>query len=232
MWQPGMVEPKLLREIDDTFRSLKSSRLDNCSCAYYAPDENRHQWWTTVSGTSATDQDKILVFDIDLKAWTVYDIAANVVGTVEEASAIEIFLGRSGFEEKADSGSTDDGVTISAMFETKAYSFGLHGVRKKTRFIDYTALRKTTGSLGVVVKTDSGDGTPASTTLSYPSLGGAFVLGTSTLGSTDVMGGGTGDFAGREAVRALGRLISYEYSSDTDFHLKTVSYGIQPTGRR
>lgn len=237
-WRAGMPEPELLTGIDDTFQNLNHARLDNCSCLFYAPDDNRHQWWTTLSGSAQSDQSKILVYDVELDAWTDYDIAANVIGLVEEGSVLEVFLGRSGYESKADSGTDDDGTTISAFFKTKAYNYGLFGVRKKLRFIDYIAAQKSSGSLNVLVEADLGGTTGNSTNLDFPSEGTSFVWGTSKWGDTGaggdghVWGGGTGDVSDRRAVRCLGRLLGYEYSSQSDFHLKTISYGIQKTGRR
>ncbi len=232
-WSPGMVEPEHMLGIDDTFQGLKFSRLDNCSSTYYAPDNNRHQWWTTFSGPAQNDQSKILVYDTKLDSWTDYNIAANVLGLVEETSASEVFVGRTGYESKADNGTTDAGTAVAAKFKTKDYSFGMNGVRKKTRIIDYVASRKASASISVAIETDFGAGSGGTATLDYPALGAAFVLGTDALGATDrFLGGGTGDFNGRKSARALGRLISYEFASQTNFHLKTVSYGIQKTGRR
>ena len=44
------------------------------------------------------------LYDIILDAWTDYDIVANVIGLVEEASVSNVYLGRAGYEAKADSG--------------------------------------------------------------------------------------------------------------------------------
>ncbi len=237
-WQPGMVEPEPLDGITKTFKALAATRLDKCSCLFYAPDENRRQWWTTVSGSAQSDQSKILVYDIELDAWTDYNIVANVIGLVEELSSSDVYLGRSGFESKADSGTTDAGTAISAMFETKSYNFGLFGIKKKLRFLDYVATKKANASIAVAVVTDLGGGTGANGTLTYPSGGTPFVWGTSKWGGAGSggdghsWGGGAGNHSDRRAIRALGRLLSFTYSSQTDFHLKTVSYGVQKTGRR
>ena len=233
-WTIGEDEPKHLAGIDDTFQSLLVSRLDQASCIYYAPDDNRHQWWTSVTKSSiSTANDTILVYDHMLNSWTIYNIPANILGQVEESSIIEPFIGNQGYEAKADDGTTDNGTAISSTLDTKHYDFGATGQKKKLRFVDYIARKIDTSAVTVTVVSDFGKGSGTSLSLDYPTTGTGFTLGTDTLGSaTAFMGGALEDSAEREAARAVGRFLGFKFGSQAEFYFKSVSFGLQGTGRR
>jgi hypothetical protein len=233
-WGAGNRQPEHLAAIDDPFQTLNLARLKYASSALYTPDDNRHQFWTTMSSAAQTAHDVIYVYDFMLDAWTIYNSASNILGVVEVASATNVYLGQQGIEQKADSGDDDDGTTIISNLQTKHFNFGDPGAIKKLRFVEYVAVRKASGAVSLSVITDFGAGPIASTNLDYPSLGDPFTLGTSVLGGTDVLGGATANSfkLGHKAIRTVGRYLSFDFSSEDDYHFKSIALGVQNTGRR
>ncbi len=55
--------------------------------------------------------------------------------------------------------------------------------------------------------------------------------GTSVWGDGSVWGA-TGDKKGRVALRGVGSIFQPQFNSEDAFHLKTIVFGVQPTGRR
>jgi hypothetical protein len=97
-----------------------------------------------------------------------------------------------------------------------------------------------TGSNAVLANVISNFGSNAvSVNMDYPSLGTAFVLGTSKMGTVadggdgHIMGGGgTGTYiTTRKNVRMIGKYLGVEFSSSDDYDFRSIAFGIQATGR-
>jgi hypothetical protein len=138
-WSGG-AQPQPIMGVDDTFKGLNQARIKYASCAHYAPDQVRFQWWTLLSGSAQTDPDTVLMYDYSLNAWAVYSLDANVIGQVDVSSVGTLFLGGlDGFERTGDTGTADDSTTVVSSFKGKAFDFGAAGMIKKMRWLDYVA---------------------------------------------------------------------------------------------
>ncbi len=290
--------------LDDTFKGLNQARLKYVSCANLATGDGRAQWWTLASSSAQTVQDRIIIYDYGLNAWTVYKTGAdmNVIGQVDVSSINEVFIGyTNGAECQADSGTTDhislgrhDGAnnasvltdssasftasgligmtvtnvednssgTITANTATtvtatlsgggdwdkgdayhitgpirteavmKTFDFGSQRIKKKMRFVEHVSVGKSAGgAISLDVQSDFGLGPSGSASLNHSVSGSVFVLDTDTLDSTAILGGSLNDVQDRTRLRTVGKYLRPTISSDDDFHLKTIAFGVQPTGR-
>jgi hypothetical protein len=232
VWQPGLNEPQPILGIDSTFKALDTTRYKYASCASMDPGDDRFQWWTLVSDTA--NGDTILMYDYVLKAWTVYTkgsgLTGNVIGSVEVGGSSQIFMGgRDGVEYQQDTGDDDAGTTYDANVTLKAFDFGAEQIIKRMRWLDYLVASKSSGGIGLTMVADYGRTLNANLDQTGPT--GTFTLGTSTLGGTDVMGGNS-NLLKRRSVRIRGKVFQPKFNSTNAWHIRGLTMGIQPTGKK
>ena len=231
-WKPGLGEPQPILGIDSTFKSLDKTRYKYASCASMDPGDDRFQWWTLVSDTN--DGDTLLVYDYVLKAWTVYTKASgrtgNVLGPVEVGGSSQIFMGgRDGVEYQQDSGADDAGTAYDASVTLKAFDFGAEQIIKRMRWLDYLVASKSSGAIGLTMTADYGRSMNANLDQTGPT--GTFTLGTSVLGEDDVMGGNS-NLLKRRSVRIRGKVFQPKFNSTDAWHIRGLTIGVQPTGKK
>lgn len=231
VWDGVQVRPVL--GIDNTFKSLNQTRIRYASCAHLAPGDNRFQWWTLLSGAGSGTHNRILVYDYLIGSWTVYDHANdfNVLGEIEASSVTSIYAGgTNGVEYQTDTGGNDVGTAINATVQLKAFDFGDQEHFKKLRFVNYVAAEQSTGSMNLSIEPDFGEG--ATTTAQLGHLGTTGMLWNTGVWGTGIWGGKE-NVARRVALnKTRGRYLRPTVNSTDAWHLKSLSFGLQLTGRR
>jgi hypothetical protein len=233
VWQPGMAEPQPLLGVDSTFKGYDKNRYQYASCAHMAPGDDRFQWWTLLSSTSASG-DRILVYDYALQAWSIYSKPSgrigNVLGEVEEAGEARIYLGgRDGVEYLQDTGSDDAGTAYSSTVDMKAFDFGAQQLFKRLRYVDYLIKQQSSTNPTLTVTGDYSN--MKNVSLDQLGLSGTFTLGTSVLGGTDRMGGAE-NVLRRTGLRLRAKVIEPNISGDGAWHLRGISFAVQATRKR
>jgi hypothetical protein len=235
VWRGG-GEPVPVFGIDDTFKALAQNRIQYASCGHYAPGDNRFQWWTLLSSAAQSQHDRILMYDYALDSWTIYPVTANIIGMIDSSDVTRVFLGGyDGFEREADTtGAQDDGSDISASFTMKAYDFGSQEVKKRMRFVDYVAAGKTDGSINLALDYDFGTGRGTSATLNHvgDTNTATWGAGGDKWGDGTTWGSSTANVSGRVGISGVGKFVQPSANADKPFQLKSLSWGVQGTGRR
>jgi hypothetical protein len=241
----GQQEPQLLLGIDDTFKGLNQGRLRYASCGSLSPGDNRFQWWTLVSGSGETSHNKVLVYDYAINSWTVYNLAVidratgeqqtgNVIDNVETSNVAKIYRGGDdGIEYQQDSGSLDGTAGYDCQFTMKAFDFGDMSIHKRMRFLDLKMGEESTGALTVQIERDYGARGGLSSSIQFSNSDTSFVLGSSLLGGSDVLGGAaSGVVLPRLPMRGRARVFQPTFSAQGPWYLRGLKFAIQPTGKR
>ena len=233
----GSGEPANVPGIDNTFKGLNLSRLDNASCAHYAPGEDRFQWWTLLASSGSSSQDRILVYDYQLDAWTIYtkSPAGNILGNIETIGASTLLMGgRVGVEHLQDDSTqtTDSGTSYLGTVELGAMDFGIPHIKKRLRWLDYHTAPQSTGSILVNVQADYGESGMFTGSLQQI-VPTAAVWATGATWDTTAKWGSTGlDKFRRTALRGSGRVFRPTFTGGSAWHIKGLSFGIQGTKKR
>ena len=227
------ADVRLINDLDDTFKSMNQSRLALASCAHLAPGDNRFQWWTLVSSTGQASHNRVIVFDYVLEAFSVYRLAANVLGEYEDSGVAKLMLGTEGGKEySADSGDDDAGSPISGEFTLKTFDFGSPTMKKILRGLTYVAEGNPGDQISLTVETDLGEGPTAAGSLAQ-GVSSSGVLGTDRLGPTGTfILAASGDTIQKLNIRGSGRVFTPSFSGTGAWFLKSLSWLWQPTGRK
>jgi hypothetical protein len=245
MLTPGQ-EPQEIPGVDDAYKDLSNGRMKYASCASLHPGDNRHQWWTLLS-SGGTKGDRLFVYDYALNAWTIYTkgsgLEGNIIGNIELSGIDGIYMGGyTGVHYQQDSGQTTDaGTAFSSKMKMKVFDFGDPQTKKRLRFMENLLKAFAAGAVSVDLDFDYGEGTKALTLQHIPPSASAFILGPntptggSTLGGPDLLGGdGVGETRLRklDGINRVFKTMQPQFSSDTNWHLRGVAFGVQPTKRR
>lgn len=231
MWD-GSGEPQYIHGVDNTFKNFNAARYKYASCAHYAPGDERFQWWTLLSSSSANG-DRLLMYDYRLGSWSVYtkNPAGNILGNVEESGVEKLYMGgRDGVEYLQDAGTDDAGSAYTASVTLPAYDYDAQHIIKKHRWVDYLVKAQSGGELTMSIDADYGEQL-ITVNLDQSAAFGTFTLGTSELGGTATMGVSSPNKLRRISARGKGRVFQPTVSGRS-WHLKGVAFGVQPTGRR
>lgn len=229
LWDGSQVHP--LIAIDKTFKTFSTSRLKYASCAHLAPGDNRFQWWTLLSESGST-QNRIVVYEYALDAFTIYRLSGNILGSAAVAGAIsKIKIGAAdGFLYNADTGVTDDGATIVGTFTGKRFDFGMPDAPKRVRFVRAEGDGAANSALTVQFQPDRQGFPSFSGTLSFDGAPGD-VLGTGVLG-TFVLGSSNIIITTRVGLTGMCRTAQPNFQNSSRWSLRGYSIGVQPSRRR
>jgi len=236
VWSPGQGEPKLLSGIDGTLKGLDASRFQYASTAIYAPGDNRFQWWVLLTD-SGTQHDTVLVYDYALNAWTRYDLPSgkemNVLGNVETSNAGRVYSGDyDGGVHLRDSGTTDDGTSYTSSLSMGWIGFGSDNIKKRLRWVDYVADNSQSGTVLLSIDRDYDTRRAASVSLEIAPVTGGITWGDvgSIWGTSRYSQ--SGDTKIRSAIRGVAEIFKPNLYSEDVWHLKGISFAIQPIRRR
>jgi hypothetical protein len=227
-WDGAQVRP--LIQLDNFFKDLNDPRSNLISCAHLAPGDARYQWWTLCSASGSTKHNRLVVFDYNLQAFTIYRVEGNVLGEVTVSGKDRMYIGGlNGQEYQADVGSSDLGVPILGEVQLKPFHFGDVSLRKKLRGLVFATNEIPQGSLSLEVEVDYGEVQPITANLNVASATGS-LLGTGTYGSFILAGATT--VVRREPLRGHGRVFSPKFFGDADWLIGATDWQVQATRRK
>ena len=229
LWDGSQVLP--LTAIDKTFKTLVPARLKYATCGHLAPGDNRFQWWTLLTA-SGTSQNRVLVYDYALDAWTVYRHSGNILGSATKLGGISKLKigGTDGTLYDADTGSEDAAATIVGTFTAKRYDFGAPDAPKRVRFLRAEGDGSTDSSLSVNFEPDIQGFPSFSAALDFSGSTASF-LGSGVLG-TFVLGSGAGVISTRVGITGVCRNAQPTFYSSSRWSLRGYALGVQLLRRR
>jgi len=131
----GTTVTQLSDRIDPIIRDLNASRFKNTQSVL---NREYDQYWLSVSDGSATTNDLIVMYDYVYNSfWEFTGMNAGALAEVIDPnnSSIKVYFDDYlGFTNQAWTGTADEGVTISANFITKKYTFGAIEWLKRIRY--------------------------------------------------------------------------------------------------
>jgi len=236
MWN-GQGEPVPMVKIDDTFKGLDPTKLKHASVGHLSPGDNRFQIWFLLTSNGGTQNDTIIGYDYVLDSVFKYTKPTgregNVLGEFEDSSVSKLYLGGiDGLEYQQDTGTTDASTAYDGSATLKAFDFSSQWLMKKFRKIEYLVNQQTTGSISLVAEMDYGDKPQSNATLNVTSPSGSFVLDSSTLDSTAILGSASSSLQRRATMRGVGRVMRPTLNSTNQWHLRGISFGFQMLGRK
>lgn len=200
------------RDIEPTLRDeVNPNRRRFIQCAYYPA---KSQFWVVFADRNSVIEDRALVLDAPLQGWSMADpLLGHTLATKRSTLGHRLLVsgGNDGFLRLLDTGETDDGKSITALFKTPHFDLGhpnqVKGWRKLILFtkgrganllVDYEIDFQAAGSLSLSVQ---GFGDPLG------SGAGSFQLGSSQLGGGE-------SFQHHEALlTGSGHFISFEFTN-------------------
>ena len=197
----GDVEQSFISfKIQDFFlNGLNHTNNDQWRGKFF-PDINSVVWAVTSSG--ASENDRILVYNIELKEWSIWNVSAASLGIRDVNGIVRGFAGGyDGFVRQINDQTSlsDDGVGYKAKVQVPVLDFdfdqdarasfrGIQNRIKKVKKVTFFYVPKGEFNVDVTYSFDNGEQQTAS--FDADAGGGAAVLGDFVLG-TDVLGGGT-----------------------------------------
>jgi hypothetical protein len=143
--------------IQRTFDTLSRSQWAQAVGAVYP---KRNQYWLAVSSGSSSTNNEVLVYDYLQKAWTIFDIDANMLVQAEDSTGDNVLLSGdySGNIYKQDTGTSDEPLGVStaimASYTTGDLLFGAPEVTKGLKYLYVFSQQDTNTTLTVDVSYD------------------------------------------------------------------------------